>query len=250
MEIIIIINPGTTLRRARAPSRNVALSSSSSPPPPPSGGGAADYYRGRIATTAIADQSGYRAASVTVVVRYRSYCNNIPSFVTAAAAPCRDVVVNPIIRRSRVSEINTPRRLCPHTISSVSRTGERCCLAIRFAWTATGATVRRPPNARWPFCRCACTTGPTWTCPTITRAGRRRRPAVSPRPVRPRPPRRPPGRGETRPTCTGGRAPDGVPCEGRTLRHRPKYVPVNRIILYSVGVWIYLIFRRCRVKKW
>lgn len=161
--------------------------------------------------------------AVTVIIYRRS--------LPPRQSSCRDVVV----RRSRVAEISTTRRLYSHNIVGV-RTGERCCLAIRFVWTATVATARRPPNARWPFYRCACTTGPTWTYPTITRAGRRRRPAVSPRPVRPRPPRRPTGRGETRPTCTGERAPGGVPCEGRTLRHRPKYVPVNRIILYSVGV--------------
>lgn len=101
------------MRRARAPSRNVALSSSSSssPPPPPqaSGGGAADYDRGRVEATAIADQSGYRAASVTVVVRYRSYYSIRSSAVFVS--PCRR-------RRRRLAVV---RRRDKHSSSSSIR---------------------------------------------------------------------------------------------------------------------------------
>lgn len=75
--------------------------------------GRADYDRGRVAATAIADQSGYRAASVTVVVRYRSYYNIViyRRSLPPRQSSCRDVVFEAVVRRSCFAEISTPRRL-------------------------------------------------------------------------------------------------------------------------------------------
>lgn len=92
----------------------------SSSSPPPSGGGATDYDRGRVAATAIADQSGYRAASVTVVQSLFVTAVTVLIYRRSLPSPCRDVVVDAVVRRSRVSKISTPRRFRPRNIVGVA----------------------------------------------------------------------------------------------------------------------------------